>query len=947
MRIFQSKAAPTKPGSEVKAPSSSPAQAPRQQNPNSQGKQKPQRQPPQIITKREDIPFHVAILSSSGGALELPEEWQKDYAILLVNREKKEVEVVCSTEIIKRGVNDDLLTIVDQIKRNGYVRVNKWIAKPEMISIIYESTENQKSREEQERTATKIQIEFDDLITQAMNADVSDIHIEVRRDEAKVRFRKNGDLFDFIPWSVRYARVMAGVIYQVIADEKDTTFDEFKPQDAIIDRDLGDKGRIRIRLATIPAYPSGFDMIMRILKMGVSGKRRSLESLGYNKVQLSNTRRAVAKPVGAVVMAGTTGSGKSTSLNSMLSEKIEHYGGRIKVITVEDPPEYLLLNATQVPVVRSRSQAKAGDATVNPFASVVRAAMRSDPDILMVGEVRDPDSAELLIHAVQSGHQVFTTTHASSGIDVVSRLRSNHVPDDVLGSQNFLSALMYQTLLPSLCPHCSIGVAEFAKSVDNEKDFEMLQRIFKYLKPKDASALRFKRDGGCPHCVDGVTGRSVAAEVILPDPHMLKCFRERRETDALLHYRHKGGKIALDHGLYKALQGICDLRDVEHKLDQMKLIEELDVATRISMNIEESKEPFKINLEMLAGEDGFTDSFSEKEARDHFIGTFLEYLEERIDQDGRIILSHDAEQSQAEPPISLEKAGMIENDIASSGTTIDAAVVDDSTKFVEIESIEVSEPQTMTAVIEADSDKDDQHSEISETAAELVVATPELFESFEVVERTQESDFVVMPAAEVDVTPQLSVESDPLLAPVDKDGDEPGPEVVIAELTGNDPVRESSDSADQLVLRAPSIADQVTRLAEIVNLSLSDELSRNGLTLTPKFLFARASEAGLLAILRNDSLDTALRNELKGLIEADGVMEMLKTLDAAGLYALINHKEEPASHKFKSRLLGGDQPEKITRSKPGAKVRSLETARAKRGKPEDKKNDGNDDNRED
>jgi type II secretory ATPase GspE/PulE/Tfp pilus assembly ATPase PilB-like protein len=368
------------------------------------------------------------------------------------------------------------------------------------------------------------------LITQAMNADVSDIHIEVRRDEAKVRFRKNGDLFDFIPWSVRYARVMAGVIYQVIADEKDTTFDEFKPQDAIIDRDLGDKGRIRIRLATIPAYPSGFDMIMRILKMGVSGKRRSLESLGYNKVQLSNTRRAVAKPVGAVVMAGTTGSGKSTSLNSMLSEKIEHYGGRIKVITVEDPPEYLLLNATQVPVVRSRSQAKAGDATVNPFASVVRAAMRSDPDILMVGEVRDPDSAELLIHAVQSGHQVFTTTHASSGIDVVSRLRSNHVPDDVLGSQNFLSALMYQTLLPSLCPHCSIGVADFAKSVNNEKDFEMLKRIFKYFKPKDASALRFKRDGGCPNCVDGVTGRSVAAEVILPDPHMLKCFRERRET---------------------------------------------------------------------------------------------------------------------------------------------------------------------------------------------------------------------------------------------------------------------------------------------------------------------------------------------------------------------------------------------------------------------------------
>lgn len=914
MRIFPSKTAPAKPSMEVKAPSSLRAQPPRQNSQSSQGQQKPQRQQPQIITKREDIPFHVAILSANGGALELPEEWQKDYAILLINREKKEVEVVCSTEIIKKGVNDDLLTIVDQIKRSGYVRVNKWIAKPEMISIIYESTENQKSREEQERTATKIQIEFDELVTQAMNADVSDIHIEVRRDEAKVRFRKNGDLFDFIPWSVRYARVMAGVIYQVIADEKDTTFDEFKPQDAIIDRDLGDKGRIRIRLATIPAYPSGFDMIMRILKMGVSGKRRSLESLGYNKVQLSNTRRAVAKPVGAVVMAGTTGSGKSTSLNSMLSEKIAHYGGRIKVITVEDPPEYLLLNATQVPVVRSRSQAKAGDATVNPFASVVRAAMRSDPDILMVGEVRDPDSAELLIHAVQSGHQVFTTTHASSGIDVVSRLRSNHVPDDVLGSQNFLSALMYQTLLPSLCPHCSLGVAEFAKSVDNEKDFEMLQRIFKYLKPKDASLLRFKRDGGCPKCVDGVTGRSVAAEVILPDPYMLKCFRERRETDALLHYRHKGGKIALDHGLYKALQGICDLRDVEHKLDQMKLIEELDVATRISMNIEERKEPFKINLEMLAGEDGFTDSYSGKDERNHFISSFLDYLEERVDEDGRIVLSHDAEQPVLEPTITLEKAVVVDDPAIS----IEDVALVDSRKEAESDSPEISTLPIIaeTNAVGAMPDNNESGLEVSEPESEVAIKK---LETTDPAESADQAGAAVTPVAEA----------------------------VVSDLHETVPVQDSSSQLEDVTTSAPSVTDQVTRLAEIVKLSLSDELSRNGMTLSAKFLFARASEAGLLAILRNDSLDEALRDELKGLIEADGVMEMLKSLDATGLYALVNPAEQPSAPKFKSRLLGGDQPEKTTRGKPGAKVRSLDTARAKRGKPEDKQDDGSDENRDD
>jgi len=181
-------------------------------------------------------------------------------------------------------------------------------------------------------------------------------------------------------------------------------------------------------------------MIMRILKMGQSGEKIDLNKLGYSKEHLGKVRRGSAKPVGVMMMAGTTGSGKSTSLNAMLSEKIAHHAGRIKVITVEDPPEYLLIGATQVPVVRSRSAAKEG-ADINPFASTIRAAMRSDPDVLMIGEVRDHHSAELLIHAVQSGHPVFTTTHASSGIDIVSRQRSNGVPDDVLGSHNFISAL--------------------------------------------------------------------------------------------------------------------------------------------------------------------------------------------------------------------------------------------------------------------------------------------------------------------------------------------------------------------------------------------------------------------------------------------------------------------------------------------------------------------------
>lgn len=578
-----------------------------------------------VISKKDEIPPYSALLSATGAPLELIPDWQKNYAVLLISKDRKDVLILCSTEIYaQKKVDDDYLSIVDRCNRGGYNRARKILVKPEVLAIIYDNS-GDVGQVDTQRAATKIQIEFDDLLRSAMDMSASDIHIEVRRDEAKVRLRVNGDLMDFAEWPVRYAKIMASVIYQVIADEKDTTFDEARPQDAIIDRELSEVTRVRVRLATIPAYPAGFDMVMRILKMGQDGKRQSLDKLGYEKRHLSFIRRAVAKPVGAVIMAGTTGSGKSTSLNSMLGEKIEAHKGKIKVITVEDPPEYVLIGATQVPVVRSRSKAKAGDAAANPFATVVRAAMRNDPDILMVGEVRDEDSAELLIHAVQSGHQVFTTVHASGGIDIIARLRSNGIQDDVLGGQNFIAALMYQALLPTVCPKCSNDFEHIKRVAETENEHEFVERVMRYIKPHLHSALRFRNDDGCPDCKLGVIGRSVASEVILPDPYMLQCFRDKRDTDAFMHYRRKGGRIALEHGVLKAFRGQVDLRDVEVKLDQITYLAELNAASRALLNIRSAKN-FQIGEDVfdevciedqIAKEDAIEESASPIETKAH------------------------------------------------------------------------------------------------------------------------------------------------------------------------------------------------------------------------------------------------------------------------------------------------------------------------------------------
>lgn len=763
-----------------------------------------------ILSRREEIPHHYAVLSATGAALELHPDLQKSFAILLVDRDKKKVEIVRSTELIKSSVNDDLLTIADTIRRAGYERVRNWNAKPELISIIYESSESQKSVQEQERAASKIQMEFDELLVEAQNGDVSDIHIEVRRDVALVRFRSNGNMYEHREWPVRYARTMAGVIYQVIAEEKDTTFDEMKPQDAIIERDLAEHGKLRVRLATLPAYPSGFDMIMRLLKMGATGQRRSLESLGYNQAQLSKVRRAVAKPVGGVFMAGTTGSGKSTSLNSMMAEKIDAYKGRIKVITIEDPPEYLLSGSTQVPVVRSRSAAKNTDKTANPFTQYARAAMRSDPDVMMVGEVRDESTAELLIHAIQSGHQVFTTVHASSALEIVSRLRSNGVPDDVLGSQSFFSALMYQTLLPVVCKHCSFGVADFAGTVQTEQEYEMLGRIYRYMRPSEVHQLRFTNTTGCKHCEGGIVGRTVAAEVILPDPYILQCFRDRREGDALCYYRDKGGKISLDHGLLKALQGQCDLRDVEHKLDQVTALEELEYAVQVFKDIKSpTTAHFKINQELLV--EGELDVSKEKqvERRKAFMDNFLDFLSQSdeepvIDSESAPIQIIDPEKEVSAQQESMQVSAAVEH-LEVTG--------DASEEIASSAECEAIDPAAFVEAAEADeliASDGDEVSESSDQAKEEHVDSGE--ENPDENEDLDVSEPHLSPADEVNAVDETALKTDGAELEVDQKPDDALPSDIETEAE-IEPIQETEpDLEEQLETRLAFKPEQVIEI---------------------------------------------------------------------------------------------------------------------------------------
>lgn len=537
-----------------------------------------------VISTQGDLPGFEKIISSvdTSRPIQLSNPSMRDNFLIAVTSERdKRAVLIEAVESLTHNPDHTVqrINLRQRAQMLGY-RCDVRRATSEVIRIAYENDAVSATNRHEDQLSGQFQEDFDELLLLATKMNASDIHIEVRRTQAKIRFRKDGDLIDHKEIPVVYAREFAGVIYRVIAEEKDVTFKPSETQDAVIDRQLTEDLRMRVRLATMPAYPQGFDCVMRLLPMGVSREVKELSTLGYNSQQIADIKRAMSQPVGVTIVSGTTGSGKSTTLVTVLSKVIKDKQGKLKVISVEDPPESLIHGATQVPVVRSK---KVTGNDTNPFAASIRAAMRSDPDVLFVGETRDKDSAQLLTHAVQSGHQVYTTIHAPSAIGIVSRLRSIGTASDVLGSQDFIAGLVYQTLVQTVCPKCCVPITQSKEMAESKGEayvteyLQLMDRIAMLSDEHDISQVNF-RGKGCKSCTNGITGRTVVAEVCTPTLEMYRMFSEGRELEAYQIWRAHGGKNVLDTAIEKLTHGMCDPFDLEHKVGPLNanILEKLD-----------------------------------------------------------------------------------------------------------------------------------------------------------------------------------------------------------------------------------------------------------------------------------------------------------------------------------------------------------------------------------
>lgn len=321
------------------------------------------------------------------------------------------------------------------------------------------------------------------ILQEAIRARASDIHIEPYEQRLSVRFRIDGTLQERLSLPARLAPVLVSrvkVMAQLDIAQKRI------PQDGRFSLNLGQRA-IDVRVSTLPSR-HGERLVMRILEK--DSTRLSLTELGMDTAMLADFSSALARPNGIILVTGPTGSGKTTTLYGALSSLND---GSRNVLTVEDPVEYALDGIGQTQVNNQVGMS---------FAAGLRAILRQDPDVVMVGEIRDPETAEIAVQASLTGHLVLSTVHTNSAIAAIARLRDMGVEPFLLAST--VTALVAQRLVRELCPSCKTPYQARATELDELG-----------LPQKPTTLYRAK---GCPDCQDiGYRGRLGLYEIVTMD----------------------------------------------------------------------------------------------------------------------------------------------------------------------------------------------------------------------------------------------------------------------------------------------------------------------------------------------------------------------------------------------------------------------------------------------
>ena len=372
----------------------------------------------------------------------------------------------------------------------------------------------------------------------ALKVGASDIHLECSNTGLAVKYRIDG--------------VMANIGGVQGSDNADQAISRVKvmAQLDISERRIPQDGRFKVvvqgrevdfRVSIMPSV-FGEDAVLRVLDrkaLSEQAQGLSLQALGFDAKTIAQFRKLASEPYGMVLVTGPTGSGKTTSLYAAISEVNT---GHDKIITIEDPVEYQLPGVLQIPVNEKKGLT---------FARGLRSILRHDPDKIMVGEIRDAETAQIAVQAALTGHLVFTTVHANNVLDVIGRFM--HMGVDPYNFVSAMNGIIAQRLIRGICPHCA---------EDYVPDAQLLEESG--ITPSMAAGMNFKFAKGCGHCRGtGYKGRKAVAELLILNDELREMIVAREPIRKLKEAAKRSGMTTIRESAIQAVgNGITTLQEI-------------------------------------------------------------------------------------------------------------------------------------------------------------------------------------------------------------------------------------------------------------------------------------------------------------------------------------------------------------------------------------------------
>ena len=485
----------------------------------------------------------------------IPVEWMLRYTFIPEKRTEKALTVICAdpTDVVKLDELELLAGLPLRLKVGSRAAITDILQKSESSQrVLDEATEDFRLQlvsedEEGEETLTIDRITqdaspiiklVDSIVFNAIQRRASDVHIETQENVVLIKYRIDGVLYQAMdPIDKRHHGTIISrikVMSELDIAEKRT------PQDGRFK--LRVRGRtIDFRVSIMPTV-HGEDSVIRILdkeSANAEFKSLNLDILGFDAETKKKLRKFIREPYGMVLVTGPTGSGKTTTLYACLSEiqSVED-----KIVTIEDPVEYQLRGITQIPVNEKKGLT---------FARGLRSILRHDPDKIMVGEIRDEDTAQIAVQSALTGHLVFTTVHANNVVDVLGRFLNMKVE-----LYNFVSALnciLAQRLVRKICSHC------------REKATVQPQALIEAgLDPAALAGQEFYEGKGCLECDGtGFHGRMAIAELLDLSDRIRGLILERRPASEIKRAaKEEGMKFLREAALAKVFEGSTTLKEI-------------------------------------------------------------------------------------------------------------------------------------------------------------------------------------------------------------------------------------------------------------------------------------------------------------------------------------------------------------------------------------------------